>query len=303
MLKDNGEICGECISTFGGPSAMKNHCMYKHPDKYIELMPASEKLNLKLDPQTKLMALPAKHRDAIHKAIARWLCKRKRPLSLPQDPEFHDVWDVAMKGAYTPPDHKLVLSNVLLLSKEGQMKLYDVNTSLRANGIKPAMAGDIWSDRGVSLLGLCEYYRSSEWTIEELVLAASPFSQRHTGEAIDVKTREACVAAGLTHDVYSSVFYPVSDNASNMKNGWASFGRGPCCVHTAQLSVHVYLNHPRIKPTREKEHGIVAHFSHATGVDGLGALHKCQRECNLPEHHPVKDNDTRWSSGHDQVRA
>ena len=45
------------------------------------------------------MALPAKHRDAIHEAIARWLVKRKRPLSLPQDDEFHDVFNVAMKGA------------------------------------------------------------------------------------------------------------------------------------------------------------------------------------------------------------
>ena len=59
VVKDNGEICGKCISTVGGPTAMKNHCMYKHPDKYIELMPPSEKLNLKLDPQTKLLALPA----------------------------------------------------------------------------------------------------------------------------------------------------------------------------------------------------------------------------------------------------
>lgn len=297
----SGEICGECISTVGGPSGMKTHCMYKHPNKYIELMPPSEKLDLKLDPQTKLMALPAKHRDAIHKAIARWLCKRKRPLILAEDKEFHEVWDIAMKGAYTPPDHKRVLSDVLLLSAEGKAKLYDVNTSLRANGLKPAMAGDIWSDRGVSLFGMCEYYMSDKWEIEELVLAASPFSQRHTGAAIDTVTRDACVAAGLTHDVFSSVFYPVSDNASNMKNGWASFGRGPCCVHTGQLSVHVFLNHTRIKPMRDKEHGIVAHFSHATGVDGLGAFHKCQRECNLPEHHPVKDNDTRWSSGHDQM--
>ena len=56
-----------------------------------------------------------------------------------------------------------------------------------------------------------------------------------------------------------------------------------------------------IKLMRDKEHGIVGHFSHATGVDGLGALHKCQRECRLPDHHPVKDNDTRWSSGHDQM--
>ena len=164
------------------------------------------------------------------------------------------------------------------------------------------MAGDIWSSGGISLLGLCEYYMSDEWEIKELVLAASPFNKaRHTGEAIDSKTRQSCVEAGLTHDVFSSVFFPVSDNASNMKNGWASFGRGPCCVHTAQLSVHVYLKHSAIKPTRDKEHGIVAHFSHATGIDGLGAFHKCQRECNLPEHEFVKDNDTRWSSGHDQM--
>ena len=62
-------------------------------------------------------------------------------------------------------------------------------------------AGDIWSDRGVSLLGLCEYYMSATWTIEQLVLAATPFSERHTGEAIDEKTRTACVAAGLSNDV------------------------------------------------------------------------------------------------------
>ena len=69
------------------------------------------------------------------------------------------------------------------------------------------------------------------------MLAASPFSERHTGEAIDAKTRAACVSAGLTSDVFSLVFFPVSDNASNMKNGWSGFGRGPCCVHTGQLSV------------------------------------------------------------------
>eukprot|EP00966_Prymnesium_polylepis_P234856 5432228-Prymnesium_polylepis.1 len=71
-----------------------------------------------------------------------------------------------------------------------------------------------------------------------------------------------------------------------MVAGWANFGRGPCAVHTGQLSVM---------------RGITAHFSHSTGVDGLGALFKCQRECNLPQHYLVKDNDTRWSGGHDQM--
>jgi hypothetical protein len=52
------------------------------------------------------------------------------------------------------PTHRPTTS---VLSAKGKRKLYDINTSLRAEGIKPAMAGDIWSDRGVSLLGLCEY--------------------------------------------------------------------------------------------------------------------------------------------------
>jgi len=303
LLKpDTGKVCGEPISTSTATN-LKNHVMWKHPDDLIKMAPAPEALYLsKPNVQQAMNVLPAKQRDQIHMAHARWLCKRKRPLSLPQDEEYHDIWTIAMRGAYTPPDQKITTANVLLLSGQGKKKLVDVNTSLRAAGIKPAMAGDIWSDRGVSLLGLCEYYMSDEWTINELVLAASPFSkERHTGEAIDTKTRDSCISAGLSHDVFSSVFFPVSDNASNMKNGWASFGRGPCCVHTGQLSVHVYLNHAAIKPTRDKEHGIVAHWSHATGVDGLGALHKCQKECNLPEHHPVKDVETRWSSGHDQM--
>ena len=37
-------------------------------------------------------------------------------------------------------------------------------------------------------------------------------SGRGTGEAIDAMTRDACVKGGLSHDVFSSVFFPVSDN-------------------------------------------------------------------------------------------
>jgi hypothetical protein len=243
---------GQDLDHKTGPAGLWNHCMYIHKEDYIRLKPATEKLDLTIDPQTKMPALASKHRDAIHKAISRWIVKRKRALSLPEDPEFHDIFKVAMRGAYTPPDHKLVVSNVLLLSGEGKKKLFDVNTALRAEGIKPAMAGDIWSDRGVSLLGLCEYYMSEKWTIEELVLAASPFSERHTAEAIEKKTSAACVAGGLSADVHSTVFFPISDNAANMIAGWASYGRGPCCVHTGQLSVHVFLEHPNIKPTRVK---------------------------------------------------
>lgn len=93
------------------------------------------------------------------------------------------------------------MSNVLQLSGEGMQKFRDINLALRAEGIKPAIGGDIWSDRGVSLLGICQYHMSATWTIEEHVLAAAPFLERHTAESIEAKTKEACVKAGLSHDV------------------------------------------------------------------------------------------------------
>ena len=301
LRKANGEICGEELALKSAPTNLWNHAMYKHPEEYINLKPPTDTLNLVIDPQTKMNALPAKHRDQVHKAVARWIVKTKRPFSICESAEFHDLFNVAMRGAYTPPCHKIVKSNVLLLSGEGQKKLFDVNTSLRAQGIKVAMAGDIWSDRGVSLLGLCEYYISADWEIVALVLAASPFNERHTAENICEKTRAACIKAGLSNDLVSSIFFPVSDNAANMIAAWTGFGRSPCAVHTGQLSAEVFLDHEEIEPTRTKCRGMTTHFSFCTGIDGLGALHGCQRECRLPEHHPVKDIGTRWSSGHDQM--
>ena len=81
---------------------------------------------------------------------------------------------------------------------------------------------------------------TKDWEIAEHFLEATPFGGvRHTGDAIDEVTRKACVDGGLPHDVFSGVFFPVSDNGANMVKGWEGFGRGPCCVHTGQLSVKV----------------------------------------------------------------
>jgi hypothetical protein len=241
LLKPSGEICGDCISTSAGPTNLWNHALYHHKADYMRLKPASEPLDFSPETlaQVKLSAVSTKMRDMLHKAIARWLVKRKRPLSLPEDPEFRDIFQLAMQGSYVPPDATTTLNHVVLLGSEGKKKLYDVNTSLREKGIKPGAAGDIWSSHGVSLFGMCQYDMTDDWKIRELLLAASPFSTRHTGDAIDSKTRDACVEAGLPHDVYSGLFFPVSDNGANMVKGWEGFGRGPCTVHTGQLSVKV----------------------------------------------------------------
>ena len=45
LLKSDGTTCGEQIST-RTVTNLKNHVMYKHPDEYIRLAPASEPLNI-----------------------------------------------------------------------------------------------------------------------------------------------------------------------------------------------------------------------------------------------------------------
>ena len=308
----NGKLCGEAISAKHGPTVLRNHIMYCHADEYarvtMELLrqkqPAVDEsaADVKVKQQMQLPSVTSGVRDSLHRAHARWLVKRKRPFRLTEDEEYRELWKEAMHGTYMPPDHHTIKAHVFNLSVEGKLRLFDINKQLLAASIKPGMSGDIWSSGGVSLLGLCHYHISADWNIKEMVLAATPFNkERHTGVAIDDKTRDACVEAGLPHDVLHGVFFPVSDNGANIVKGWSGFGRGPCCVHTVQLSVKLFLDHPEIKPTREKQRAIVKHFSQSTGIDGLGAFHECQRKQNLPEHEFIKDCDTRWSGAHDQM--
>ena len=112
---------------------------------------------------------------------ARWLVKRKRPLSLPEDPEYREIWARAMNNAYIPPDKTTTRAHVLQLSAEGQARLFDINKHLRDDFRKPGAAGDIWSSGGVSLLGICHYSITDTWEIDEFILAAAPFSdESHT---------------------------------------------------------------------------------------------------------------------------
>ena len=132
-------------------------------------------------------------------------------------------------------------------------------------------------------------------------MAAVPFSERYTGDAIDEKTRKACIDAGVPHDMLSGVVFPVSDNGANMVKGWSGFGCGPCCVHTGQLSVKVYLDHPEIKPTRDKEKGMVSFFSQSTGVDGLGAFNHCQRGSERRSFPSTSSSKTATHAGADRM--
>lgn len=91
--RDNGNgKCNEEISFAGGTTGLWNHCMWHHPDKYIKL--SKEKPQKKGAASGGTGGVPAQlpkmsgaMRHELHKAHARWLTKKKRPLSIVVDPD------------------------------------------------------------------------------------------------------------------------------------------------------------------------------------------------------------------------
>lgn len=277
--------------------------MWHHPDEYVKLN--KEKSMKKGEPgmpsgvPAQLPKIPASLRDELHKLHARWLTKKKRPLSVVEDKEYRDIWRKALNGTYTPPDHTTLRGFILELSNEGQQRVATVNETLRRDHLKPSIAGDIWSsaNHSISLLGITQYHINNNWEIEELLVAAEPFSREsHTGDAITEKTHLCLQRMNYPADIYSGVFKKTSDNGSNVVKGWKGFTGGECVDHTAQLSLGAFIEHEGIAQTVKKMKGMTTHFHQSTGVDGLAGLTKCQKELGLPIRHPVQGCATRWSS-------
>ena len=171
-------------------------------------------------------------------------------------------------------------------------------------GVKPSMAGDIWSHGGCSLMGICFYGINDYWKMDEWLVAATPFgSTRHTGEAIDEISAAALRRQGVqwreNGTVYEAVHAEVSDHASNMAKGWRGFDGGFCADHTLELSVHKYTGETTVARTFSKCKGIVAYFHRSTA--GIQDLTKIQESNGLPLKQPVSDVVTRWFSSYEMM--
>jgi hypothetical protein len=248
--------CETVLKHGGGTKAMWNHLQGKHKDTYIELkqydsvdVTMAEGSDKAQRGQTVLTAAKysSARKEECDLAVARWLVKSCRPLTLPErDMAYQDHIKSLVGSAWIPPNYRNVTDHVLKLSGKGQSRLADWVRNLSIARIKPSMAGDIWSDRGCSLLGITLYAISKTWKLEEWLVAATPFgTTRHTGDAIDATTLEALRKPGLgstAEEVYAAVHSKISDNGSNMKKGWIGFGGRFCAAHTIELSVHQFTN-------------------------------------------------------------
>eukprot|EP00731_Ephydatia_muelleri_P001936 Em0001g1936a len=110
-------------------------------------------------------------------------------------------------------------------------------SDLRDDGIKISIAGDLWSDNGMALFGICGHGITSNWDMKTVLLAASPCGhERHTGEYIEAQTKTLLARIGIEYTP-ECVFKRVCDNGSIMVLAWDKDGAVPCFDHTLELSV------------------------------------------------------------------
>ncbi|KAK3239785.1 hypothetical protein CYMTET_50315 [Cymbomonas tetramitiformis] len=315
--KTKGLLCKLCgpeseeLALSGNTSNMRSHLAHCHKPIFAEICEAEDSAeNASVDTAHRQGALdnvsapyPPWKRDALHKKVSLWIARNGRPLSICEhDIELREFFSFILKDAYTLPTYKLVVQNIIKLSVDGLTKVRSEIDELREDGVLPSIAGDIWSEGTVSLLGIFGYYINNQFEYKQRVIGAIPFGGNvttlHSPDDEDEDCEETILVVKDT--ITESVHTTTSDQGSNIASGWKDFDGNECNCHILARSVLLYMRAPGVKPTFSKMHGIVAHFSHS--ILDVTLLLKCQVNSGKPETRPVKDNDTRsgWGGGYKQ---
>ena len=309
----SGGICGAKLHPGAGATVIRRHFEGKHKRTYQELMGYLDAAVVDVgaaatdgaQPTIKAQPFSEDRKAECNMACARWLVKSARPITLPErDKPFRDFIEKLTRGAWSPPSHHVINDCISKLSGRGQVRVQRWFADMVMDGVKPSMAGDIWSDGGCSLMGICMYGINAAWRLDEWLVAATPFgSTRHTGEAIDQLTTDALKRQGIKWrdggTVYEAIHGKVSDNASNMAKGWAGFAGGFCADHTIELSVKAFTGAQGVKDTFSRAKGIVGYFHRSTA--GIQDLTTIQTAASLPQKQPIQDVATRWFSSYGMI--
>ncbi|KAK3242100.1 La ribonucleoprotein [Cymbomonas tetramitiformis] len=318
------EKCGARLASSTNTTNARQHLSYLHKAHLAELEAEEFEANFADEPSQEAAARvqsvisknsavwPPGKRDTLTRKVVNWLCKRARPLSLPErDTELSDVLMFASEGAYSMPSKHNVVRQLCVISGKALVHDRQKVVVLKKDRVLPSSAIDIWSENGIALLGILLYFWAAGGTaISELLVRAVPFGEvAHTGTEIELATKRALAHLGVgefrepTSDadcfeivdtVRHCLHKAVADGASNVQKGLAEFETSPCPAHVGQRCVLAYLEVPLINAVHVKTKGIAALFRRSPL--GLSCLHRCQTKYQLPTTQPPRSVAVRWNS-------
>jgi hypothetical protein len=172
-------------------------------------------------------------------------------------------------------------------------EVQSVLESIKKN--KLSFTTDAWSDTsaGVSLLSLTCHGINDNYERVNLVLAAEPLSERHTGEYLSQKFDEMIQNWKLEN----SIHIVMRDSGANIKKALFLSGVNnlDCTAHKLQLVVKAGLSSQKsVIDVISKVRAVATHFHHSTMAQD--ELRKIQTRLDKPHLCIIHDVVTRWNS-------
>eukprot|EP00918_Siedleckia_nematoides_P038183 GHVU01082962.1.p1 GENE.GHVU01082962.1~~GHVU01082962.1.p1 ORF type:complete len:552 (-),score=62.36 GHVU01082962.1:71-1726(-) len=191
VKNEQGVACGAYFKV-NPSSGCWRHLQSRHPDEYKRLRNATD---------GNFPPLPEDSRLGIDRTLALWIARRCRPINCLADPELGDAFDQASRGTYKIPSPYKVRQLLKGMYAETVSAARAIISSILAAKRKMAIAADVWSKGGVSLLGIVGYVivpDAGTFTVREILLAAIPFGRkRHTALNIRDETDKALSVFGI----------------------------------------------------------------------------------------------------------
>ena len=106
----DGKKCGAIISVHSSTSGMWSHLQYHHSAVWASLKQTSAVQRLQPEESTEpgvFYFVTDEKRKRLHRKIAIWIAKKKRPPNLVEDPEFIAIFEDALGGTYQPQTRKM----------------------------------------------------------------------------------------------------------------------------------------------------------------------------------------------------
>eukprot|EP00854_Cymbomonas_tetramitiformis_P010283 gene10283-12162_t len=209
-LRCGVEGCGTKLASSTNTTNARQHLSYLHKDYLAEMeaedleggdvITADSNQIVQSQIPANSVKWPSGKRDTLTGLVVKWLAKRCRPLSLPErDTELRDVLTFATDGGYNMPSKHNVVRQLCAMSGKAKAKDRRKVADLRAGRVDPSSAADIWSENGISLLGILLYFWAAGATeLSELLVRAVPFGEvAHSGLEIEKATKKALADFGV----------------------------------------------------------------------------------------------------------
>ena len=298
--------CKEPLKIAGSTSPMINHLKWCHKASWVLYDQAKHPENYTSAGDIKGLLAEPFDEDVANRMVALWLATNDRPLSMPtRDATLQDIITYCLKAPcdseWFLPNQDQVRKDLLRLEVAGVDVAAEFVLELLADGLKPTIAGDIWSDKDVSLLGLVLYGINRRWEMVELLAVCTPFSEeRHTNGTIRKASDDQLKRINMPNGL-KDAFQTISDNGSNITKAFNEAhqsGQGlKCTDHTLKLIANLFDSHPLVQAVTAKRHGCARILRRGNASKNIKSI---QRRLDVPESRPNLDVLTRWNADHDQ---